>query len=368
MNNSNQKSASSYRLEYIKRMCVLNDAGQMLVPLLFKELHALVPSYSGTFYWINQEGKVRNIFDPSPDADKCAKLYIENFLDRRDIEAQPSITKWALSNEIVTTSERFIYKNFYRSAFYNEILRPLKYHHKLLTAVKYHGLPIGLLLLHRTNSEKLFLVREEKIMRNLAPFIAYGLTKTTNIESMISGTSELGLLIFSDDCKLQFLSPQGRRHLFFATHPAISEETLKREHLPVQIPPEVICLCKQIILMNSDAGMQGPPVWQHRNSWGGFVFRAQLLESGNNSNSYYVAITIEHQEPAKYKIIRRCKELGLSPRQIDICTYLVEGKTYEDIGSVLHISANTVIDHTRRLFDKLHVKSRGELASKLMTN
>lgn len=361
------KNIQKNDIEFFKKMCVLNDTGSMFVPQILKELQTIVPSYSGTFYWLNNQGTVTNLYDPSPDAFKCAKLYINDFLDRRDIEAQPSLTQWALTNEIVTTSDKFGYKHFYQSSYYNEFLKPLNYHHKILTSIKNNDSTVGLLLLHRSEHESEFTMEDEKVMRELSPYIAYGLTKTTGVESLIAGTSEMGMLVFNHKCELQYLSPQGRKHLFYATHPAITKENLSNDKLPVVIPPEVIILCNQI-LMSADLTMQQPPVWQHRNNWGGFLFRAQLLENGGNTESSLVAVTVEFQEPAKYKIFRRCRELSLSPRQVEICAYLVEGKTYEDIGSKIFISTNTVIDHTRKLFDKLQVKNRSELTSKLMSD
>lgn len=56
----------------------------------------------------------------------------------------------------------------------------------------------------------------------------------------------------------------------------------------------------------------------------------------------------------------------LSPREREILDLLVEGLRYKEIGARLSISIDTVRTHIRHIYDKLQVRSRGELTARLM--
>lgn len=60
------------------------------------------------------------------------------------------------------------------------------------------------------------------------------------------------------------------------------------------------------------------------------------------------------------------RALGLSPREAEVALALVRGQTAFEAAAELGISAHTVQDHTRHLYEKLGVHSRQELAARLL--
>lgn len=56
----------------------------------------------------------------------------------------------------------------------------------------------------------------------------------------------------------------------------------------------------------------------------------------------------------------------LSPREREILDLLIEGLRYKEIGARLSISIDTVRTHIRHIYDKMQVRSRGELTARLM--
>lgn len=58
-------------------------------------------------------------------------------------------------------------------------------------------------------------------------------------------------------------------------------------------------------------------------------------------------------------------ETGLSPREIDIMEWVCKGKTNQEIGLILDISAFTVKNHVQRIFRKLDVVNRAQAVSKM---
>lgn len=56
---------------------------------------------------------------------------------------------------------------------------------------------------------------------------------------------------------------------------------------------------------------------------------------------------------------------GLSVREFEITNWVREGKTNQEIGLILNISAFTVKNHLQRIFQKLNVTNRAQIADKL---
>lgn len=57
----------------------------------------------------------------------------------------------------------------------------------------------------------------------------------------------------------------------------------------------------------------------------------------------------------------------LSPREQEILRLLARGKAYKEMADVLGVSLGTINTHVRRIYQKLHVSSRGEAVSLFST-
>jgi DNA-binding NarL/FixJ family response regulator len=55
---------------------------------------------------------------------------------------------------------------------------------------------------------------------------------------------------------------------------------------------------------------------------------------------------------------------NLSPREREVLELLARGYLYKEIAEALHISVPTVNTHTRRIYEKLHVRSRSQAIAK----
>ncbi|MEP0546596.1 MAG: response regulator transcription factor [Rhodothermales bacterium] len=59
-------------------------------------------------------------------------------------------------------------------------------------------------------------------------------------------------------------------------------------------------------------------------------------------------------------------EADLSPREREVLHYLAQGYRYKEIAEALFISPETVRSHLRKVYDKLHVRSRTEAVVKYL--
>lgn len=349
----------------VRHLCSLGIPAHMLVPALIREMQSVIPSYSAAFLW-HQDGRFTNLYDPSPDTPRYGRLYMEEFLDRRDLEVQPGLGAWLCSgrNDIITT-QTFAYRNFYQSTFYNEFLRPVKYHHSAMAAIRHGGQPMGIFMLHRSPGERDFGAKEMQVLASLIPHIAHAISLSGENGGLLIDSPERGVMIFDRDGKLLHLSPVARQLLFLATHSSITEGA----HGELFVPEPLAALCRrQSALLEDHVGQVDPPVWHHRNVWGGFVFSAQPLESSDQGGSGLIAVTVHYQEPIALKVNRRCEELGLTLKQTQICVRLAAGDSFDTIAGHLGVSSHTVVDHVRKLYDKVGVDNRSALVATLLAD
>lgn len=64
--------------------------------------------------------------------------------------------------------------------------------------------------------------------------------------------------------------------------------------------------------------------------------------------------------------VRPGNGVALSPREREVVRLVVEGASNDEIGAALGISSRTVESHLRRLFERLDVASRTELAARAL--
>jgi DNA-binding CsgD family transcriptional regulator len=95
------------------------------------------------------------------------------------------------------------------------------------------------------------------------------------------------------------------------------------------------------------------------------VLHASVLESG--SGDCNVAVVIE---PAKSADIAPIiiEAYGLTARERDVVRLIARGASTPDIAAALFLSAHTVRDYIKSVFEKVGVSSRGELVAKLFAD
>lgn len=90
----------------------------------------------------------------------------------------------------------------------------------------------------------------------------------------------------------------------------------------------------------------------------------QEVHRGGSPMSTHIArkVVQSFQKNATYNKVTE----GLSPREQEVLDLLAEGFLYKEIASKLQISFETVHTYVRRIYEKLHVRSRTEAVAKYL--
>jgi DNA-binding CsgD family transcriptional regulator len=78
-----------------------------------------------------------------------------------------------------------------------------------------------------------------------------------------------------------------------------------------------------------------------------------------------VGVSVEHQEPLRARLLRGTRRLPLSPTQREVCVLLAAGASQGDLARHLRIKPSTVKDHVSKVYEKLGVNCREDLAALL---
>jgi DNA-binding NarL/FixJ family response regulator len=91
---------------------------------------------------------------------------------------------------------------------------------------------------------------------------------------------------------------------------------------------------------------------------GGIYVPAMHLGGSQGPGSRAAVPAIPAAETATYQVTPSFEELGLTPRQADVLTQLLQGKPNKEIARRLGLSVETVKDHVQAVLRALGVSSR----------
>jgi DNA-binding NarL/FixJ family response regulator len=88
----------------------------------------------------------------------------------------------------------------------------------------------------------------------------------------------------------------------------------------------------------------------------------QVHEGGSPMTSYIARKVVQSFHKP---VPKKSEQLpGLAPREREVLELLAQGHYYKEIAETLGISVQTVGTYIRRIYDKLHVRSRGQAVAK----
>ncbi len=354
----------SAEVAHFRQLCCLGIDSQTAMPSLLKALHGLIGSNSNSFYWAAHNGDITNVYMEQLMPKDIAACFFKEFVNNRKREfSAVDLRRYLPKGQVVGNSAKVFPKSFHNSEVYNLIWRPQSRKHLLWARIRDAEGRANGVALSRIAGDSEFSDHDEQLLTQLAPYLAHALNARQAAPGQLVEAGESAAVVVNRRGGVEHESSEGRRLLLLAAHPRIAPGAVDWRGGSL-IPPVL-----EQLLSRSEAVAAGrpasPPVIELQNPWGKFVLRAYPMECGGSSANSLVVILIERHIPLKLKLLNAMQSLRLSAKQKEVCLMLTEGSSYQNLALRLGVRPNTVVDHVRKIYDKLDVRSHHELLSKL---
>ena len=262
------------------------------------------------------------------------------------------------SSERITSLDRATRGDRSVSPRYREIMAPLGLGDELRAALVAGPHCWGVLCLHREDSSLGFTGQELRLVERIAPHLAEGLRRAVTLQSGADIAIEPGgpgMIVL--DANLAVVSKSAEAEHWLAEIAGVG--SLQADELPVVVRAAAARL-------NGLGQLPDPPaalsvrVRSRTGRW--LTIHATRLDGPGGRQT---GIMFEPASPAQLSSLF-LSAYGLTPAQVRVVALVLQGHSTRQIVSKLHISANTVQEHLTAVFEKVGVRSRRELAVKLI--
>ncbi|HEX8868991.1 MAG TPA: LuxR C-terminal-related transcriptional regulator [Lentzea sp.] len=285
---------------------------------------------------------------PEEPLGTATHLFLDNEFGRADVNKFASL---ATAARPVATLDSATRKDRAVSERYREIMRPLGLGDELRAALIAGGQCWGYLCLHREDHELGFTSAEAAVLARLSPHIAQALRNALLLPgAAVDPRLKPGVVLLADDLDTVAMTPEAE-HLLSLLDPGA---------LPLPDPVYSVAAALRGIERN---GAGPPPSIRVRTRAGPWL---TLHASRLAGEAAHVTVVVEPVEPRAAAPLMLSAH-GLTAREAEVATLVLRGNPTSAIAATLHISANTVQDHLKAVFDKTGVRSRRDLVAMLLS-
>ena len=245
-----------------------------------------------------------------------------------------------------------------RSAHYRETMRPFGADQEALVALRTRdGEPWGMLALYRAIGRPQFDAEELALLRDVAAPLAEGARRGLLIGE-VADPERLdapGLVVLREDWSVESLTPGVERWL---------------EALPDgdwgsrgRLPPAVLAVAGRALRAVEHADAPGEVAFARvltREGRWVVLHGASLVAAGTRR----VAIIVEPAHPARIAPLLMAA-YGLTEREQEVTRLVLQGEATTEIAARLAVTAQTVQQHLKSIFEKTGVRSRRELVGRV---
>ncbi len=245
-----------------------------------------------------------------------------------------------------------------RSPRFREMLVPLAMGDELRAVFVSDSSCWGTLCVHRQPSRTGYTAAEADFLAQLAPHIADGLRKALLLGHIPTDTAPdaPGVLILSDDLSVIAMTAAAEYWLS-----ELTEKSRDKAVLPLAVRSVVAALkaVERGIVTHPT-----PRIRLHTRSGHWLVLYASRLKDARDHGQ--ITVIFETAQPSEIAPLI-IQAYQLTKREGEVTQCILRGWSTSEIAAKLHISANTVQDHLKAIFEKVGVSSRGELAARIFT-
>lgn len=244
-----------------------------------------------------------------------------------------------------------------RSPAWGLFVQPYGGDQQLLQALRTEsGQVWGVLALYREPGQPIFAAEERAFLRTVAPQLAEGARRGLLMgeASEPDAPEAPGLVVLDAAGRVHSITP-GVEH-WLDELPGGSWQTTER------LPTSVLAVAERA-LRTADGELPGEVAFARVLSRSGrwlALHGATLISEG----AQRVAVIVEPAHPARISPLLM-SAYGLTEREQEIARLVLRGESTVQIADALAISANTVQQHLKSIFDKTGVRSRRDLVGKV---
>lgn len=265
----------------------------------------------------------------------------------------------ALAAEPIASLDHATHGDRRASRRFTEIMAPLELGDELRSVLRARGRSWGVMCLHRTAAITGFDEHDIALIRQLVPHLAEGLRRAQLLPSPTTGpsSSSTGIIVLDSELRMVSINPAAERWL--------AEITDADWPTSAELPLAVYAAARRVEHTDeNDAAAGLPPELRLRTRTGQWVLiHASRLHGADGP---MIAVVLAAASAAHLQSVLLAAH-GLTPAQERVAALVLQGRSTPEVVDALHISANTVQEHLKAVFDKFGVRSRRELVAAVVT-
>ena len=238
------------------------------------------------------------------------------------------------------------------SARWCDIMGPLGMGDELRVALRVDGTVWGFMCLHRSGVTG-FTAQEMTLVRKVAPHAGEAMRRAAVAGNASAGAADEAVILVAD-------------HVVVAVGGAV-EEIETRDPLAAggHLPVPLAAVVRRLEAIEAGNDIEAPPAVIRMTTRSGALVAVHAARLRDASGNGPVVLTVAPAAPAERSSLLLAAH-GLTPAQRRVANLVLQGRTTGQIVIALGISAHSVQDHLKAVFDKVGVRSRRELVSAML--
>jgi DNA-binding CsgD family transcriptional regulator len=286
------------------------------------------------------------------------------FFERLYFEHHQSVRRMADIHQSVALLSETTGGDLERSTRYVEYLRPLGLAYEMRGAFTSGGYLWGSMDLIRESGSPDFKPQEANLLRRIAPHLGNGLKMAAlRMQTLVKegGTDVPGVLTLDYGGRVVQHTPAAERWLRDLED--LGPGWREWYGLPRALRT-VVLLLRRALSPERDRDEESVPTLRARARSGRWLTLYGSVTEATPEQGAQTVVVIEPTKPEELLPFSMAA-YGLSPREEELAKLVVRGLSTTCISRTLFISEHTVNNHLRSVFEKVGVRSRGELVKRL---